>query len=152
MEKRVRGFKDSRGQVIVKAFTQKTLTLKCFYLYSSDFLKNICVHLWKSVSYLTNADPLQLKHLFLLQFTITINRGGGKYKNSSRKSIVFLDRTGIKRQISINRIKPKLSVSNFKRVSNIFFFNVIYLFIFLKFETLRDCRSYRIYCVRCRPA
>jgi len=45
----------------------------------------------------------------------------------------------------------KLSVSNFKRGSS-FIFNELYGFIFLKFETLRDCRSYLIYCVRCLTA
>jgi hypothetical protein len=46
---------------------------------------------------------------------------------------------------------PKLSVPNFKKV-NVFIFVEFYRFLFLKFETHWDCRSYRIYGVRCHPA
>jgi len=57
-----------------------------------------------------------------------------------------------KTYIEGSSLLPKLSVSNFKKVSFCLIFNEFYRFIFLKFETPRDCRSDRIYCIRCRPA
>jgi hypothetical protein len=50
------------------------------------------------------------------------------------------------------KLLPKLSVSNFKNEQNKHIFNKFHLFDFLKFETRWDCRSYRIYGVRCLAA
>jgi hypothetical protein len=49
-------------------------------------------------------------------------------------------------------ITPNLSVSSFKNERFCIILKEFYRFIFLKFETLRDCRSYRSYGVRCRHA
>ena len=47
---------------------------------------------------------------------------------------------------------PKMSVSNFKNVGFRNNFKGFDSFEFLKFGTRWDCRSYRIYGVRCYPA
>jgi hypothetical protein len=55
------------------------------------------------------AYPRDLCLVLTCTNSIPINRGCGKYKNILRKSIVFLDRTGVKNTISINRINPDVS-------------------------------------------
>ena len=50
------------------------------------------------------------------------------------------------------KVKPKVSVSNFKNVELENIYKGFYPFEFLKFKTHRDCRSYRIYGVSCHPA
>ena len=47
---------------------------------------------------------------------------------------------------------PKVSVLNFKNMDVRYKFKGCYSFEFLKYETRWDCRTYRIYGVRCRTA
>ena len=55
-------------------------------------------------------------------------------------------------EAATKNILPKFSVSNFKNVGFKYNFKGLNSFEFIKFETRWDCRSYRIYSVRCHTA